>query len=399
MACDGENAHTTISKPDFLCLDSPNINDEQLVDILIEKFDNLIEITNVTITKACEKLTSGIIGLFSAMKQICSLTVHGAQFTDIELSKLITELNMLTYLNLAECTQLSDKSMKSIANLTKLATLDISGCCLITNDSLKYIPRTLLELGLANCHQITNKGPINIVRPQIKIDVSGCSTVNLSVGKHADFEIVPAAYSEKTNTETIVPDCLYLDFSDKNDDYVFGILDKMNGDELLLITNVIITAACKQLTDNTIKLVRALTQICSLTIHGAQFTDIALSTLISSLIMLTYLDLSGCTKLSNESMKSISNLTLTTLDISDCCLLTDHALMFTPRNLLYLRLENCNQITNNGIMNINISHTRIKINLDCCAGVGLFADKHPNFEIVTATCKRCNANTNAYTVR
>jgi hypothetical protein len=394
----------TSKSDDFICLDLPDTNDEHIPAILLGKIDELIEITNVTIKKSCKKLTDRTIELLSCMKQICSLTVHGAQFTDTALSQLITELDILTFLDLSGCTQLSGKSMKSIANLPKLATLDISGCCHITDDSLKFIPRTILDLGLANCHQITNEGPVSIVHPQIKINVDGCERVQFSVGKNTNFEIVTSSYIENTHiqrkhTAKTSSDCLYLDLSDKNDDDVFGILDNMKDEHLLRITTVVITAACKGLTDNTIKLFKPLKQIRSLAVHGDQFTDLALSTLIASLIMLTYLDLSDCAQLSDKSMESISNLTLTTLDISRCCLVTDEALKCIPRNLLHLRLANCKQITNIGITNINISHTRIKIHVDCCSDVGLFPDKHPNFEIVKPTCKRCNATTNAYTDR
>ncbi|PIN10545.1 hypothetical protein CDL12_16872 [Handroanthus impetiginosus] len=86
---------------------------------------------------------------------------------DLGVVSLVGCARNLRNLDLGFCRKVSDEALKSIAGLNNLETLNLQGCCLITDIGLSFLAEgpvcnTLIKLNLAECDRITDRGLINL---------------------------------------------------------------------------------------------------------------------------------------------------------------------------------------------------------------------------------------------
>lgn len=105
----------------------------------------------------------GTVGLgASSLRKLKTLDLGGCPVTDRGLLAAAQGVRRLTFLNLLNCTELTDESVAvMVASNPKLRLLNLSGCVKLTSKSACAVGRScpeLTSLNLARCALVTDKG-------------------------------------------------------------------------------------------------------------------------------------------------------------------------------------------------------------------------------------------------
>jgi hypothetical protein len=79
-------------------------------------------------------------------------------------------------LDLTGCDELSDKSLQYISQMKYLTELKLLYCAGLTDNGMKFLPKTLIYLDISCCIQITDKGFAYILLLKNLIHLNICYT-------------------------------------------------------------------------------------------------------------------------------------------------------------------------------------------------------------------------------
>ncbi len=100
-------------------------------------------------------MTSMFLGLLdkkSRLKFLRKLDLSGTQISDVSLRYVAQYLAQLLDLKVSKCWKISDAGLAQLAPLEHLATLDLSGCKMITNQGLLHLAKGNKSLYKVDCN-------------------------------------------------------------------------------------------------------------------------------------------------------------------------------------------------------------------------------------------------------
>lgn len=108
-------------------------------------------------------LSSFCLILFSICGYPMNFACEKEDFNELSTNKQKPQLFLIKSLNLVK-TNITDKGLAHLKNLTSLTSLDLRDCQNITDDGLACLPdlKCLTSLNLSYCPKITNKGLIHM---------------------------------------------------------------------------------------------------------------------------------------------------------------------------------------------------------------------------------------------
>lgn len=248
--------------------------------------------------------------------------------TDVGMVALANGLQFLQSLDVSSCRKITDRGMEAIAKGCNLKTLHLAECRLITNKLLQALAgncRSLQEVGLQGCNKITDLGLSALVNGchQIRsLDVSKCN-----IGDAGLLSISTSCSSNLTTLKLL--DCYKI-----GDDSMLCLAKSCKNLETLVI------GGCRHISDETVK---SLGLVCSHSLRNLRMdwclnvSDTSLGCILSQCRNLEALNIGCCEEITDMAFREIGNAG------------------FESR-LKFLKVNNCPQITVNGISMI----------LDCC---------------------------------
>lgn len=102
------------------------------------------------------------------------------QLNNFNLMNVINNCKQLKYLDLTQCSRITDTGILSLAKLIDLSILEISYCDKVTDKSIIYLPHALTTLICSHCANITD-GVMNLIKNSLNLkvlDLSYCSIGN-----------------------------------------------------------------------------------------------------------------------------------------------------------------------------------------------------------------------------
>ncbi|XP_076125508.1 F-box and leucine-rich repeat protein 13 [Alosa pseudoharengus] len=252
--------------------------------------------------------------------------------------RCISECRNLQELNLSECTNIDDETVRIISeSCESLLYLNLSHTY-VTNGTLKVLSRSCMNLqylSLAHCRRFTDKGLQFLATEKgchglVYIDLSGCTQITVdgfrsiadgcSVLQHIVFDNMP----------TFTDRCLQV------------LTAKCHS----LVTISLLGSS--HLTDTAFKTIAEAASLKKLQIEGNEhITDIGWKAVCKSSPNLSHLHAADCPKMTDASLKCIASLkNISYLDISDCVRVSDVGLRcFTDSpsvaKLKEFNLSNC----------------------------------------------------------
>uniref|UniRef100_A0A287DAA7 F-box and leucine-rich repeat protein 13 n=1 Tax=Ictidomys tridecemlineatus TaxID=43179 RepID=A0A287DAA7_ICTTR len=251
--------------------------------------------------------------------------------------KYVSHCRNLQELNVSDCSTLTDEAMRHISEgCHGVLYLNLSNTS-ITNKTMRLLPKhfhNLQNLSLAYCRKFTDKGLqyLNLgngCHKLIYLDLSGCTQVCLlvfSFQQQATSSGAQAASSSHVILMLCTVRSTLFRGNKRITDACFKFIDKNYPN-----INHIYMVDCKGLTDGSLKS-------------------------LSPLKQLTVLNLANCVRIGDVGLRQFldgpSSIRIRELNLSNCMQLGDASIVKLSercRNLNYLSLRNCEQLTDQGI--------------------------------------------------
>ena len=356
-----------------------------LSSLIIKRRNEFISEINVNIVSkrlhtlqlTCNKTLNN--DLFLQILEQCgstlkSLTLENSIITGEILIKYKGTLPCLENLNMKLCKQLTYKGLMQILQLcgSTLRSLDI-GCTDITGENLSEYKGTLPCLEILNmscCYQLTNKGVLQILQifgstlRSLDISITNITGENLSEYKRTlpclEKLCVSACYNitDKGLLQIFQLCGSTLRFLDINQTNITGEnLSEYKG--TLPSLEILNLYYCRHLTD---KGLLQILQLCgstlkSLDISGTRITGKNLSEYKGTLLCLENLNMSSCEQITNNGLLQILQLcgsTLRSLNISGTNMTGENLSEYkgTLPCIENLNMRYCKQLTDNGFVQI-----------------------------------------------
>ncbi|XP_042351851.1 dynein regulatory complex subunit 6 [Plectropomus leopardus] len=254
------------------------------------------------------------------------------QLTDISWQALCSSSQGLRRLHAAECSRMTDSSLKSVASLKNLQHLDVSLCNKVSDTGIKYLTEgsstnQLRELNVSCCSRITDTSVMRIARKLCKmyhLNLSYCERLTdtslewLSCSSICSLDISGcniqdqglAALEGIRLKQIFLAECVYIT------DIGIETLCK-NGSDLEHVD----VSHCVALSDAAI---RAISFYCrglsTLRMPGCpKMTDMAVQYLTSGSQYLRELDVSGCVLLTDRSPRHLEKVCPPLVSITMAC--------------------------------------------------------------------------------
>ncbi|XDV52965.1 hypothetical protein PO909_021596 [Leuciscus waleckii] len=269
---------------------------------------------------------------FKTIAEVISLTkiqIEGNErMTDSSLKALCRSSHKLTEVHVSDCPRVTDASLKSLGNLTKLCSLNISGCIKVTDMGIYYITEgpsavELRELDLSYCPKVTDLSLKRITQRCSNLThLAVCFCENLT---DYGFECLDKCAS------LVSLDITGCKIHDKGL-VALGAnhsLRKLTANECVFITDNGIKMFCRQCPR------LELLDVC----HCVCLSDRAIKALFFFCRTIATVRIAGCPKMTDTAVKYLTRAGhfLKELDVSGCPLLTDHTPSFLLCSCPHLR--------------------------------------------------------------
>lgn len=276
----------------------------RVTDRSLRKLSSLTRLTCLTL---CGLRTTGDgLSALSTLDSLTSLDLSGSRKISCAALACLRPLLALLDLNLSDC-RVRDESVEHLSGLTNLRTLKLRGAR-ITDRSLVLLARLhrLRVLDLSHCSHFTDDGlrALTALHTTLEnLNLKGCSLIS----DQGVAELMTLTVLNRLN----VSRCRITDVG----------LEHIGQWPSLRSLNV---AACKGITDRGFCAWRA---------------------------PLKFLNLSGCSELTDAAVRNLARPSLTNLNLSDCEQITDGALgcLHTCPELKTLDVSLCDRITSEGL--------------------------------------------------
>jgi len=313
--------------------------------------------------RSCEHISGhGLLLLSDGRGPHChnlnSLNMKGC-FGLVDLRGLAA-LKTLKCLNVSECWQLTQDSIKYLLPLENLVSLDLAGCRNISNDALKGIHglermnRTLETLNLSNCEKL---GPFALSSLSShhalkNLDISGCTNLPSTDLKYLNqlkslrrLKASHTHWSGCSALQWLGPDTM---------------------EELVL-------SGCSHLVGTSLAPLKKLKNLHCLILDGCSnvpLFDRGLCAITSSLNSLTHISLQSCITIGDNGIASIGQLkNLEIANFSDCYGITGEGFKYWigMTNLHTVILQGCSSLQDTGIFHLTCNNPSIReLNLKQC---------------------------------
>ncbi|XP_034071679.1 dynein regulatory complex subunit 6 isoform X1 [Gymnodraco acuticeps] len=262
------------------------------------------------------------------------------QLTDNSWKALCSSSQGLRRLHAAECSRMTDASLKSVASLKNLHHLDISLCSKVSDTGIQYLTEgssstKLRELNVSYCCHITDISVMMIAQRLCKL-----YHLNLSYCK----SLTDMSLEWLSGSSVCSLDISGCNIQDQGLAALEGIrLKKLNVAQCVYITDIGIEKLCKNVRD------------------------------------LEHVDVSHCVALSDPAIRAISFYcrSLVTLRMSGCAKMTDLAVQYLTSGSQYLReldVSGCVLLTDRSLRHIErICPPLCSITMACCSSISKVA--------------------------
>ncbi len=268
------------------------------------------------------------------LTQLTDLNISGNCVWDFHIYRLTPFLH-LTHLNIGNCGQITNTSIKYLAQMTQIRNLDINSCEQVNDDGMCYLAKMvqLKKLNVRKCYYITDVGikPLKVLTHLTNLNVSYCDQLTNSSMKifryFKDLKKLSMSGCEKVSDIGIA----YLTTLTR--------LNKLN------------MSGCGKVSDIGIAYLTVFTQLTNLNIRDCRLTNLAIKHL-TALRKLIILNMSNSFAVTDPAMESIATLIhLKRLDISRCHLVTDVGIsnLITLTRLEEIKLNYCHHVTMTGV--------------------------------------------------
>ncbi|KAM9854742.1 F-box and leucine-rich repeat protein 13 [Aulostomus maculatus] len=325
----------------------------------------------------------------STMKQILQnshvfvlhLNLRGCTSLNWSSLNYISECRNLQELNISECSNVTDKMIQRITEgCPSMLYLNLS-CTSVSNVTLRDLPRNcvnLLYLSLAYCSRFTDEG-FQYLKSQkgfqnlIHLNVSGCTQMTVN-GFRNISDACPSL------REIAIDDMITL-----SDSCVLALIAKCR------CLSAISFLDAPNLSDITLKAIADVTKLQAFSIEGNnQVSDASWKVLCCRSPGLSRLHAAACTRMSDASLNSMAALAnLQYLDISLCTKVSDEGIHYlvegsSATKLRELNISYCSHITDVSVMRIAQKFCKLNhLNLSHCEGL---TDKA--LELLSGSCIR-----------
>ncbi|XP_047417468.1 dynein regulatory complex subunit 6 [Sciurus carolinensis] len=288
--------------------------------------------------------------------------------------KYVSHCRNLQELNVSDCSTLTDESMKHISEgCPGVLYLNLSNTT-ITNKTMRLLPKhfhNLQNLSLAYCRKFTDKGLqyLNLgngCHKLIYLDLSGCTQISVQGFKNIASSCSGVMHLTINDMPTLTDNCVkalvekcqsitsvVFIGSPHISDGTFKALSTCDLRKIRFEGNKRITDACFKFIDKNYPNIHHIYMV-----DCKGITDGSLKSL-SPLKHLTVLNLANCVRIGDVGLRHFldgpSSIRIRELNLSNCLQLGDISIMKLSercRNLNYLSLRNCEQLTDQGIEHI-----------------------------------------------
>ncbi len=266
---------------------SPNINKQSIL------FFTHLERIKALYLYDCENLDDSCLELICRNSGLTTLSLRGCKQISDRGFVGISKLSSLEWLHLGD-TLISDGTLKSVGQLSQLATLKLDDCKGITDTGLSYVSSllNLKNLSIMNCTKINGSGflPLSSLPKLNAFSLYGVSLSNQGLENYSKLP-----FSSKINS-------LSLDGNEQITGQ--GLVALENFPELteLKLSNM------KSLRDIDLSRISKLQKLTRLDIsHNEQLSDSCLIHL-SNMVSLTELTIESCTKITGAGFSYLKNL-------------------------------------------------------------------------------------------
>lgn len=317
-----------------------------------------------------------------AMHSLRSVELLEGRLTDSGL-KQWAQLTGLTSLSLRACAELTDDGLQLLGALSRLQEIDLADCYNLSDATLASLANlsALSKLDLACCDSFTATGLAALGR------VSTLHTLLLPACWHVDDGMLGTL-------ATALPSLQCLSLFEAGEAVTDAGLVHLGG--LTGLTALDLGYSCWQQTSNgLLQLVRKLPKLRMLSLAGTEGTNDSILEAVASLMQLTSLDVSECQRVTAAGLRCLGALpallevnvgwnlklpdealsalppSLTKLDLSYCCDLTDAALGAAASlpNLAVLVARRCNKVTDAGVGFLARCATLRQLDLSYCTAL------------------------------
>lgn len=334
-----------------------HITDNGVVSLI--KYQNWLEVLKLACVEVTNK-TLTCIGKNMQCLRVLDLN-SCRQLTDGALSGVKALLINLHSLNLYSCYQLSNNGLAQFLCWTQgkshdipLKTLVLNGCSSLSDGLISQISRVLFnlqELDLSSCIHVTDIGLSAITSSLINLHslrLSWCAKIT-------DSGLIGFVQSEQ-NLAHVCHNKEKCSHAEKfKNDVNHNASQVRKGIQNLEKLKILDISHCTCITDEGLKSICKLRNLTSLNINMCtQVTDGGLADMAESLHTLEHLTFSGCTSVTDigVSLVAVHLQRLVTLDASKCDNITDKSILDLAkhsRNLTHLDLSMCSQITTHAV--------------------------------------------------
>lgn len=313
--------------PQIRCFDFSELKTVLLDAHLLNLKDEFVFFTNICRVNLHGKNKITLKGLeaLRGLSSLKELDISGCTKIDGQQPFIFDAFPLITSLNLANCSQVTDTFLQGIDSLKHLESLDISSCYRITDDGIAFITKLekLKYLNIHLCESIEQEGLKNLkqLKELKKLDLGYCRVSDevvkeiSSLKNLVHLDLTCSSRLTKEGFEHIatlnqLKGLTLFGCSDLSDKDMIKIAELKN----LVFLDV---GLCTQITDRGIEYIKGIKNLKNLKLYGClQVSDKGLKSL-SSLHNLTDLDLSFLEQITDEgisylkSMNKLSNLALT----------------------------------------------------------------------------------------
>ncbi|NXJ03224.1 DRC6 protein, partial [Odontophorus gujanensis] len=270
-------------------LDSPHLSDTtfkaltecKLVKVRIEGNNQITDLSFKLMSKCCQYMRHIY---FAGCQKI----------TDVGL-KMISKLNYILVLNVADCLRIRDGGVRPFvqgSSGAKLRELNLANCIHVTDASVKEIAQRchqLMYLNLCHCENVTDAGieALGNMLSLISIDLSGTCISDMGLralgrhGKNKQLSLLKCKNISDTGIQLFCKGTKHLEYCH--------------------------VSCCHQLTDEAVKaLAFHCHRVTSVSIAGCpKMTDTCIQYLATACSYLLSLDISGCINLTDKALKCL----------------------------------------------------------------------------------------------
>lgn len=281
---------------------------------------------------------------FAQTYNVTKLNLSKLQLNNEQIERLTSQLIDLTHLDLQDCQEINDESLQIISlRLQKLTYLNLFHCTNISTIGIQTLSsfKNLTDLNISACGGV-NDTSLQVLAPNLK----KLESLHLRISKDVTEIGIKALISFTNLTELDLADCLGV-----NDTSLQFITPHLKNLKKLNLHRT------KNLHSSGIQALASLTHLTDLDLSfNTSVDDLSFQRIAPRLTQLTKLNISHCSNLSSEGIKTLAHFrNLTDLLMYGNTLVNDESLqvmMPALTNLKVLNMQDCASITFQGIQTL-----------------------------------------------